>query len=198
MLTDSRTCCCLLHVNRQRVVVCCRHQLSRVYPGGHRINSSNYDPRIMWNCGCHMLALNYQTAGEYTAMLALMLLPQVVRCTLFACDVIAMHARDVLCASDLAMQVNMGKFVQNGQCGYILQPDCFLDQHYDPFQKSTLSGVDPLTITLTVRHCSAASTPHHHWSAASTRSPSHSPYVTALRNLPFVTKAGHQVTFDIV
>ena len=45
----------------------------------------------------------------------------------------------------------MSKFVQNGQCGYVLQPQCFLDPNYHPFQKHTLSDVDPLTITLTVR-----------------------------------------------
>lgn len=68
----------------------------------------------MWNCGCHMLALNYQTP-------------------------------------DLSMQVNRSKFVQNGSCGYVLQPDCFLDPQYNPFRKDTLKNVDPITITLTVR-----------------------------------------------
>ncbi len=38
-----------------------RHQLSRVYPKGSRFESSNYDPLPFWNCGCHMLALNFQT-----------------------------------------------------------------------------------------------------------------------------------------
>nr|ABM55782.1 phospholipase C gamma [Chaetopterus pergamentaceus] len=38
-----------------------KYQLSRVYPKGSRIDSSNYDPQPFWNCGCHMLALNYQT-----------------------------------------------------------------------------------------------------------------------------------------
>ena len=41
-----------------------RIQFSRVYPKGQRIDSSNYDPSPMWNCGCHMIALNYQTPGE--------------------------------------------------------------------------------------------------------------------------------------
>ena len=38
-----------------------RHQLCRVYPQGTRINSSNYDPVPLWNNGCQMIALNYQT-----------------------------------------------------------------------------------------------------------------------------------------
>ena len=39
-------------------------QLSRVYPKGlTRMDSSNYDPMIMWNAGSQMVALNYQTGG---------------------------------------------------------------------------------------------------------------------------------------
>ena len=38
-----------------------RKQLSRVYPKGPRVDSSNYDPINMWNCGSQMCALNYQT-----------------------------------------------------------------------------------------------------------------------------------------
>ncbi|KAJ9579947.1 hypothetical protein L9F63_004420, partial [Diploptera punctata] len=36
-------------------------QFSRVYPKGQRIDSSNYNPLPIWNCGCQMVALNYQT-----------------------------------------------------------------------------------------------------------------------------------------
>jgi len=38
-----------------------RLQLSRVYPKGSRIESSNYDPMPYWVCGSQLLALNYQT-----------------------------------------------------------------------------------------------------------------------------------------
>ncbi|KAL5007407.1 hypothetical protein ScPMuIL_016213 [Solemya velum] len=37
--------------------------LSRVYPNGMRIDSSNYNPLDVWNCGCQLVALNYQTPG---------------------------------------------------------------------------------------------------------------------------------------
>ncbi|XP_055899262.1 inactive phospholipase C-like protein 2 isoform X5 [Biomphalaria glabrata] len=37
--------------------------ISRIYPNGMRVDSSNYNPQDLWNCGCHMVALNYQTAG---------------------------------------------------------------------------------------------------------------------------------------
>ena len=39
-------------------------QLSRVYPKGQRMDSSNFDPLPMWNAGCQMVSLNYQTGGE--------------------------------------------------------------------------------------------------------------------------------------
>lgn len=39
-------------------------QFSRVYPKGQRIDSSNYNPVPMWNAGCQMVALNYQTGDK--------------------------------------------------------------------------------------------------------------------------------------
>uniref|UniRef100_A0A8C5CTR2 Phosphoinositide phospholipase C n=1 Tax=Gadus morhua TaxID=8049 RepID=A0A8C5CTR2_GADMO len=39
-------------------------QLSRVYPSGFRTDSSNFSPQEMWNAGCQIVALNFQTAGE--------------------------------------------------------------------------------------------------------------------------------------
>ncbi|XP_054169332.1 1-phosphatidylinositol 4,5-bisphosphate phosphodiesterase gamma-1-like [Oppia nitens] len=39
-------------------------QLSRVYPKGSRLDSSNYDPTRMWNCGLQLVALNYQTPDK--------------------------------------------------------------------------------------------------------------------------------------
>ncbi|KAL3841874.1 hypothetical protein ACJMK2_019969 [Sinanodonta woodiana] len=37
--------------------------LSRIYPSGMRVDSSNYNPQDLWNCGCQMVAMNYQTPG---------------------------------------------------------------------------------------------------------------------------------------
>ena len=39
-------------------------QLSRIYPKGARVDSSNYDPSLMWNFGSQLVALNYQTPGK--------------------------------------------------------------------------------------------------------------------------------------
>lgn len=37
----------------------------RVYPSGLRINSENFSPQPLFNCGCQMVALNYQTADPH-------------------------------------------------------------------------------------------------------------------------------------
>uniref|UniRef100_A0AAQ4Q929 1-phosphatidylinositol 4,5-bisphosphate phosphodiesterase gamma n=1 Tax=Gasterosteus aculeatus aculeatus TaxID=481459 RepID=A0AAQ4Q929_GASAC len=41
-----------------------RRQLSRVYPRGQRLDSSNYDPLSMWLCGSQLVALNFQTPDK--------------------------------------------------------------------------------------------------------------------------------------
>lgn len=72
-------------------------QLSRIYPKGSRVNSSNYDPVPGWTCGSQMVALNYQTGS-------------------------------------LPMWINLGKFQDNGGCGYVLKPKFLLDpnEKFDP------------------------------------------------------------------
>uniref|UniRef100_A0A8C4U5B6 Phosphoinositide phospholipase C n=1 Tax=Falco tinnunculus TaxID=100819 RepID=A0A8C4U5B6_FALTI len=62
-------------------------QLSRVYPLGLKMNSSNYNPQEMWNAGCQLVALNFQTPGY-------------------------------------EMDLNAGRFLGNGRCGYVLKPPC--------------------------------------------------------------------------
>uniref|UniRef100_A0A8C3ADK7 1-phosphatidylinositol 4,5-bisphosphate phosphodiesterase gamma n=1 Tax=Cyclopterus lumpus TaxID=8103 RepID=A0A8C3ADK7_CYCLU len=41
-----------------------RRQLSRVYPRGQRLDSSNYDPLPVWLCGSQLVALNFQTPDK--------------------------------------------------------------------------------------------------------------------------------------
>nr|XP_004546803.1 1-phosphatidylinositol 4,5-bisphosphate phosphodiesterase delta-1 isoform X1 [Maylandia zebra] len=39
-------------------------KLSRIYPAGSRTDSSNYNPVPMWNVGCQIVALNFQTNSK--------------------------------------------------------------------------------------------------------------------------------------
>ena len=41
-----------------------RRQLTRAYPKGTRLDSSNYDPQPAWSFGVQLCALNYQTPGN--------------------------------------------------------------------------------------------------------------------------------------
>lgn len=44
-----------------------KRQMSRIYPKGARIDSSNYNPQLFWNAGCQLVALNFQSLGKNIA-----------------------------------------------------------------------------------------------------------------------------------
>ncbi|ELK30212.1 1-phosphatidylinositol-4,5-bisphosphate phosphodiesterase gamma-1 [Myotis davidii] len=90
-----------------------RLQLSRIYPKGQRLDSSNYDPLPMWICGSQLVALNFQTP-------------------------------------DKPMQMNQALFMTGGHCGYVLQPSTMRDEAFDPFDKSSLRGLEPRAICIEV------------------------------------------------
>ncbi|GAB1601626.1 1-phosphatidylinositol 4,5-bisphosphate phosphodiesterase delta-1-like isoform X3 [Argonauta hians] len=79
----------------------------RTYPAGLRTDSSNYTPVMMWNIGCQVVALNYQT-------------------------------------EDAPMQLLLGKFLDNGGCGYLLKPSFLIEGG------SETSSYRPLILTLNV------------------------------------------------
>nr|XP_004552430.2 1-phosphatidylinositol 4,5-bisphosphate phosphodiesterase delta-3-A isoform X1 [Maylandia zebra] len=97
-------------------------QLSRIYPCGQRLQSSNYDPQEMWNCGCQLVALNFQTAGEQ-------------------------------------MDLNQGRFLANGHCGYVLKPSflCSPTSNFNP--ENTGGGPGHTPTQLTIRIISAQQLP---------------------------------------
>ena len=45
--------------------------------------------------------------------------------------------------TDLAMQLNLGRFEYNGRCGYLLKPEFMRrrDRQFDPFTESTVDGI---------------------------------------------------------
>jgi len=45
--------------------------------------------------------------------------------------------------ADRSMQLNEGLFMMNNRCGYVLQPDCMRHPAYDPYDKQSLSRVNP-------------------------------------------------------
>ncbi|KAM4525851.1 1-phosphatidylinositol 4,5-bisphosphate phosphodiesterase delta-3-A-like isoform 2-T2 [Fundulus diaphanus] len=102
------------------------HQISRIYPSGQRLQSSNYNPQEMWNAGCQLVALNFQTAGEQ-------------------------------------MDLNRGRFLQNGLCGYVLKPS-FMRQPNTSFNPENVGGgPGHRPILLTVQVISAQQLPKPEW-----------------------------------
>lgn len=51
---------------------------------------------------------------------------------------------------DKPMQLNQAKFRDNGNCGYLLKPDFMFRDEFDPADKNTLVGVDPVTISIRI------------------------------------------------
>lgn len=50
---------------RQDFVAHNRDHLTRAYPKGSRLTSSNFTPHHMWAAGVQLVALNWQTFGEH-------------------------------------------------------------------------------------------------------------------------------------
>ena len=51
----------ILSHEKQNFINYNRRNLSRIYPKGTRLFSSNFDPLPLWLVGCQMVALNYQS-----------------------------------------------------------------------------------------------------------------------------------------
>ncbi|XP_062501636.1 1-phosphatidylinositol 4,5-bisphosphate phosphodiesterase gamma-1-like isoform X2 [Corticium candelabrum] len=103
----------ILKTRASRFVTYNFRQHSRIYPKGSRVDSSNYDPTPMWNCGVQMCALNYQTP-------------------------------------DKPMQLNYGRFLSNGGCGYVLQPECMRDPAFDPAKRESVNLVEPVALSIVI------------------------------------------------
>lgn len=46
------------------------------------------------------------------------------------------------------MQINQGKFMANGRCGYVLKPAYMLDPSFDPQQGTKVSEMGLILISL--------------------------------------------------
>lgn len=51
---------------------------------------------------------------------------------------------------DKPMQMNQALFMAGGHCGYVLQPSTMRDEAFDPFDKSSLRGLEPCVICIEV------------------------------------------------
>ena len=132
-------------------------QLSRVYPKGlTRMDSSNYDPMVMWNAGSQMVALNYQTGGKCMRVCNVAGVSTIKdRSNYLIYDSLSLPlslslSLSSLSLSDKPMQLNDGRFMQNGRCGYVLMPDCMFEPGFNPMDTTTHTKTTPITLTIEI------------------------------------------------
>lgn len=48
------------------------------------------------------------------------------------------------------MQLNEGRFLQNGRCGYVLMPDCMFESGFNQMDTTTHTKTTPITLTIKI------------------------------------------------
>uniref|UniRef100_A0A8C6LS48 Phosphoinositide phospholipase C n=1 Tax=Nothobranchius furzeri TaxID=105023 RepID=A0A8C6LS48_NOTFU len=112
-----------------------KKQLSRIYPKGTRVDSSNYMPQLFWNIGCQMVALNFQTPDlpmqlnmgvfEYNGRSGYLLKPEVMRRTDRQFDPFTDSIVDGIVANAFRITVISGQFLSERKVGVIVEVDMF-------------------------------------------------------------------------
>ncbi|XP_074087269.1 1-phosphatidylinositol 4,5-bisphosphate phosphodiesterase beta-3 isoform X2 [Macrotis lagotis] len=112
-----------------------KQQLSRIYPKGTRVDSSNYMPQLFWNAGCQLVALNFQTldlpmqlnAGvfEYNGRSGYLLKPEFMRRQDKSFDPFTEGIVDGIVANALRVKVISGQFLSDRKVGIYVEVDLF-------------------------------------------------------------------------
>uniref|UniRef100_A0A8C3AK78 1-phosphatidylinositol 4,5-bisphosphate phosphodiesterase n=1 Tax=Cyclopterus lumpus TaxID=8103 RepID=A0A8C3AK78_CYCLU len=112
-----------------------KNQLSRIYPKGTRVDSSNYMPQLFWNVGCQMVALNFQTLDlpmqlnmgvfEYNGHSGYLLKPEFMRRTDKHFDPFTENIVDGIVANTVKIRVISGQFLSDKKVGVYVEVDIF-------------------------------------------------------------------------
>uniref|UniRef100_A0A8C8FMZ7 Phosphoinositide phospholipase C n=1 Tax=Oncorhynchus tshawytscha TaxID=74940 RepID=A0A8C8FMZ7_ONCTS len=114
-----------------------KKQLSRIYPKGTRVDSSNYMPQLFWNVGCQMVALNFQTLDlpmqlnmgvfEYNGHSGYLLKPEFMRRTDKHFDPFTENIVDGIVANTVKIRVSVisGQFLTDKKVGVYVEVDMF-------------------------------------------------------------------------
>ncbi|XP_043783603.1 1-phosphatidylinositol 4,5-bisphosphate phosphodiesterase beta-3 isoform X1 [Cervus elaphus] len=112
-----------------------KQQLSRIYPKGTRVDSSNYMPQLFWNVGCQLVALNFQTldvpmqlnAGvfEYNGRSGYLLKPEFMRRPDKSFDPFTEAIVDGIVANAVRVKVISGQFLSDRKVGIYVEVDMF-------------------------------------------------------------------------
>ncbi|KAI1897737.1 hypothetical protein AGOR_G00086360 [Albula goreensis] len=128
-------------------------QLSRLYPKGTRVDSSNYMPQVYWNAGCQLVALNFQTIDlamqlnlgmfEYNGKSGYRLKPEFMRRTDKHFDPFTESTVDGIVASTLSVKIISGQFLSDRKVGTYVEIDMFglpVDTRRKAFKTKTSQG----------------------------------------------------------
>uniref|UniRef100_A0A8C7W6C8 1-phosphatidylinositol 4,5-bisphosphate phosphodiesterase n=1 Tax=Oncorhynchus mykiss TaxID=8022 RepID=A0A8C7W6C8_ONCMY len=112
-----------------------KRQMSRIYPKGGRVDSSNYMPQIFWNAGCQMVSLNYQTPDlamqlnqgkyEYNGSCGYLLKPDFMRRSDRMFDPFSETPVDGVIAATCSVQVFSGQFLSDKKIGTYVEVDMY-------------------------------------------------------------------------
>uniref|UniRef100_A0A8C1U2M9 Phosphoinositide phospholipase C n=1 Tax=Cyprinus carpio TaxID=7962 RepID=A0A8C1U2M9_CYPCA len=110
-------------------------QLSRIYPKGTRVDSSNYMPQVFWNAGCQLVALNFQTIDlpmqlnlgifEYNGKCGYRLKPEFMRRTDKQFDPFTQNTVDGIVAHTLSVKIISGQFLSDKRIGVYVEVEMF-------------------------------------------------------------------------
>uniref|UniRef100_A0A9J8AM50 1-phosphatidylinositol 4,5-bisphosphate phosphodiesterase n=1 Tax=Cyprinus carpio carpio TaxID=630221 RepID=A0A9J8AM50_CYPCA len=112
-----------------------KFQLSRIYPKGTRVDSSNYMPQVFWNAGCQLVALNFQTIDlsmqlnlgmyEYNGKSGYRLKPEFMRRPDKHFDPFTESTVDGIVANTLSVKIISGQFLTDKKVGVYVEIDMF-------------------------------------------------------------------------
>ncbi|XP_008434128.1 1-phosphatidylinositol 4,5-bisphosphate phosphodiesterase beta-3 isoform X2 [Poecilia reticulata] len=112
-----------------------KKQLSRIYPKGTRVDSSNYMPQLFWNIGCQMVALNFQTLDlpmqlnmgvfEYNGHSGYLLKPEIMTRADKQFDPYTEEIVDGIVANTVIVRIISGQFLTDKKVGVYVEVDLF-------------------------------------------------------------------------
>ncbi|PAA58432.1 hypothetical protein BOX15_Mlig025183g1, partial [Macrostomum lignano] len=112
-----------------------KRQMSRIYPRGNRVDSSNFMPQIFWNAGCQMVALNFQTPDlamqlnqgkfEYNGNCGYLLKPDFMRRADRHFDPFSESPVDGVIAASCSVQILSGQFLSDRKIGTYVEVDMY-------------------------------------------------------------------------
>ncbi|XP_038638637.1 1-phosphatidylinositol 4,5-bisphosphate phosphodiesterase beta-2-like isoform X2 [Scyliorhinus canicula] len=121
-----------------------KRQMSRIYPKGTRVDSSNYMPHIFWNAGCQMVALNFQTADlpmqlnnsffEFNGRSGYILKHELLVRLEKTFDPFTTDRIDVVVSNTVSILIISGQFLSDRNSRFYVEVELF-GLHHDPKRK---------------------------------------------------------------